>query len=160
MLTYCLIFVASTFVTLAQNPPVVPTQTFTPTPIRVALDDLPAPFATSSSSKPAIVVGVPSNATLLVPDVNFRVTIYRSGLRTPRQMIYTPSGDILVVENGGGLISILTDATTSVFVDASNGIARAFGMAFVPVSFTTPLNLHSDIDLFFSIGLVLCCKCW
>ncbi|CAF3724873.1 unnamed protein product [Rotaria socialis] len=132
MLTYCLIFVASTFATLAQNPPVVPTQTFTPTPIRVVLDDLPPPYATSSSSKPAIVVAVPSNATLLVPDVNFRVTIYRSGLRTPRQMIYTPSGDILVVENGGGLISILTDTTTSVFADASNGIAQAFGMAFVP----------------------------
>ncbi|CAF1205131.1 unnamed protein product [Rotaria magnacalcarata] len=132
MLAYCLIFVASTFATLAQNPPVVPTQTFTPTPIRLTLDDLPEPYATSSSSKPAIVVAVPSNATLLVPDVNFRVTIYRSGLRTPRQMIYTPSDDILVVENSGGLISILTDTTTSVFADASNGIARAFGIAFVP----------------------------
>ncbi|CAF1922990.1 unnamed protein product [Rotaria magnacalcarata] len=132
MLAYCLILVASTFATLAQNPPVVPTQTFTPTPIRLTLDDLPEPYATSSSSKPAIVVAVPSNATLLVPDVNFRVTIYRSGLRTPRQMIYTPSDDILVVENSGGLISILTDTTTSVFADASNGIARAFGIAFVP----------------------------
>ncbi|CAF2092295.1 unnamed protein product [Rotaria magnacalcarata] len=132
MLAYCLIFVASTFATLAQNPPVVPTQTFTPTPIRLTLDDLPEPYATSSSSKPAIVVAVPSNATLLVPDVNFRVTIYRSGLRTPRQMIYTPTDDILVTENYGGSISILTGDTTSVFADASNGIARAFGMAFVP----------------------------
>ncbi|CAM4838384.1 unnamed protein product [Rotaria magnacalcarata] len=132
MLAYCLIFVASAFATFAQSPPVVPTQPFTPTPIRLTLDDLPEPYATSSASKPAIVVAVPSNATLLVPDVNFRVTIYRSGLRTPRQMIYTPSDDILVVENSGGLISILTDTTTSVFADASNGIARAFGIAFVP----------------------------
>ncbi|CAF1546283.1 unnamed protein product [Rotaria magnacalcarata] len=132
MLAYCLIFVASAFATFAQSPPVVPTQPFTPTPIRLTLDDLPEPYATSSASKPAIVVAVPSNATLLVPDVNFRVTIYRSGLRTPRQMIYTPTDDILVTENYGGSISILTGDTTSVFADASNGIARAFGMVFVP----------------------------
>ncbi|CAF3330005.1 unnamed protein product [Rotaria socialis] len=129
MLACCLLFVAATF---AQSAPVVPTQPFTPTPIRLTLDDLPAPYATSSATKPAIVVDVPSNATLLVADVNFRVTIYRSGLRTPRQMIYTPTDDILVTENRGGSISILTGDTTSVFADASNGISQAFGMAFVP----------------------------
>ncbi|CAF3724894.1 unnamed protein product [Rotaria socialis] len=129
MLACCLLFFAATF---AQSAPVVPTQPFTPTPIRLTLDDLPAPYATSSATKPAIVVDVPSNATLLVADVNFRVTIYRSGLRTPRQMIYTPTDDILVTENRGGSISILTGDTTSVFADASNGISQAFGMAFVP----------------------------
>ncbi|CAF2161797.1 unnamed protein product, partial [Rotaria magnacalcarata] len=44
----------------------------------------------------------------------------------------TPTDDILVTENYGGSISILTGDTTSVFADASNGIARAFGMVFVP----------------------------
>jgi hypothetical protein len=119
---------------LANNAPIVPVQPFTPAPIRITLDDLPTPYNTSSASKPAIVVRVPSNATLLVPDVNFRVTIYRDGMNAPRQMIYTPTGDILVTEMRGSRISILVGDDTSVFADITNGISQAFGMAFVPVS--------------------------
>ena len=47
----------------------------------------------------------------LVPDTNFRVTVYRTGLNSPRQLIYTPTGEILVTESSGNVISILTGAT-------------------------------------------------
>jgi glucose/arabinose dehydrogenase len=135
MLAYFLVSVSIVCLASAKDAPVVPVQPFTPQPIRINLDDLPPPYKTSSASKPAIVVPVPSNATLLVPDTNFRVTIFRDGLSQPRQMIYTPTGDILVTERHGNLISILTGDEKSVFADASNGVVEAFGMAFVPVRF-------------------------
>ena len=134
MLAYFILFTTATCLASAKDAPIVPVQPFTPTPIRITLDDLPPPYKTSSASKPAIVVGVPSNATLLVPDVKFRVTIYRDGMNAPRQMIYTPTGDILVTESHGSRISILVGDDTAVFADASNGIAQAFGMAFVEVN--------------------------
>ena len=133
MLAYFLLSVSIVCLALAKDAPVVPVQPFTPTPIRLTLDDLPPPYKTSSATKPAVVVPVPSNATLLVPDTNFRVTIFRDGLSAPRQMIYTPTDEILVTESHGNLISILTGDEKTVFADASNGIAQAFGMAFLPV---------------------------
>ena len=136
----------------------VPVQVFTPKPIHITVDDLPPPYQTISIRKPSIVIPIPDNATLFVPDKNFRVSIYRDKLIRPRQMIYTPTDDILVTEMTGNRISILSDDTTSIFADASNGIFRAFGMAFVEVnSKETVLKIlrHGD-----SAGLVLCCQCW
>ncbi|CAF1678194.1 unnamed protein product, partial [Adineta ricciae] len=109
---------------------VVPVKPFTPVPIRITVNDLPPPYNTSSASKPAIVVPVPSDATLFVPGGNYRVSVYLDGLQSPRQMIYTPTGEILVTESSGNRISILTGNTKTVFGDISNGIVRAFGMAF------------------------------
>ena len=134
MITYFITLLAGICLVLTKDAPTVPTQPFRPKPIRITLDDIPPPYKTTSAKKPAIVVGVPSNATLLVPDTNFRVTIYRDGMKAPRKMVYTPSGDILVTEMHGNRISILTDDGTSIFADASNEISQAFGMAFVEVS--------------------------
>lgn len=111
----------------------VAVQVFTPEPIHITVNDLPAPFQTSSARKPSSIAPVPANATLLVPDPNFRVTVYREAMKSPRQMIYTPTGDILVTELRGSQISILSANDTSIFADVSNGISRAFGMAFVEV---------------------------
>lgn len=134
MFVYFLSFVLLISSALAQDPPVVPTKPFTPTPIHITINDLPPPYNTTSASKPAIVVPVPSNATLLVPDINFRVTIYRDGLQSPRQLAYTPTGELLVTESSGNIISILSGNDRSVFADKSNGISQAFGMAFIEVS--------------------------
>ncbi len=132
MFVYFLSFAALISLALAQAP-VVPVKPFTPTPIHITLDDLPAPFATPSAGKPAIVVPIPADATLLVPDTNFHITIYRDGLSSPRQMIYTPTGEILLTQSSGNLISILSGNDIATFADASNGISRAFGMAFIEV---------------------------
>ncbi|UJR11795.1 hypothetical protein I4U23_015975 [Adineta vaga] len=109
---------------------IIPVKPFIPKPIRITVDDLPPPFNTSSASKPAIVVPVPSDATLFVPDGNYRVSVYLDGLQAPRQMIYTPTGDILVTESSGNRISILTGNIKAVFGDITNGISQVFGMAF------------------------------
>ena len=124
---FALVFFVFISASAAQDVPVKP---FTPTPIRIKVDDLPTPFNTSSASKPAIVVPVPSDASLFVADANFRVSVYLDGLQAPRQMIYTPTGDILVTESSGNRISILTGNVRAVFADATNGISQAFGMAF------------------------------
>ncbi|CAF4967374.1 unnamed protein product [Rotaria sp. Silwood1] len=121
----------SIYLAIGKDAPIIPIKTFTPKPIHITLADLPVPYNTSSASKPAIVVPVPSDATLYVPDVNYRVTIYREGMRGPRQMIYTPTGDILVTESSANRISILVGDTTKTFADASNGISQPFGIAFV-----------------------------
>ena len=114
--------------------PTVPVQIFTPSPIRITIDDLPPPFHTDSIGKPSIIVPIPTNGSLSVPDRNFRVTIFREGLKSPRQMIYTPTEDILVTDARGSQILILWNNETQIFADQSNGIAQAFGMAFVKVN--------------------------
>jgi len=155
MLAYFILFITALSLALTQNAPVVPVQTFTPEPIQITVNDLPPPYNTSSAGKGAIVVPIPSDATLLVPDANFRVTIYRSGLSSPRQMIYTPTGDILVTGAGGNRISILSGDDTAIFADASNGISQAFGIAFVQVSFISFINFFSKMSLFRVIFILI-----
>ena len=111
----------------------IPVKLFVPIPIRITLDDLPPPYHTISARKPPMVVSIPDNVTLLVPNLNFRVSVYRENMKSPRQMIYTPAGDILVTEMRGNRISILLGDDTRTFADKSNGISNAFGMAFVKV---------------------------
>ena len=135
MLSHYILLITTACSVLSKEAPTIPIQPFTPEPIHLTLDDIPPPYATTSAVKPAIVVNIPSNATLLVPEENFRVTVYRNGMTSPRHMVYTPTGDILVTEMRGNRISILTDDDTSVFADASNAISQAFGMAFIGVSF-------------------------
>ena len=113
---------------------IVSTRTFTPNAIRLTVGDLPSPYHTSSARKPSIVIAIPQNATLFVPDPNFRVTVFRERMASPRNMIYTPSGDILVTEMRGNQIVILTGDNTSVFANETHGISRAFGMAFTQVT--------------------------
>ncbi len=157
MFVYFLSFAALISLALAQAP-VVPVKPFTPTPIHITLDDLPAPFATPSASKPAVVVPIPADATLLVPDTNFQITVYRDRLSSPRQMIYTPTGEILLTQSSGNLISILSGNDIATFADASNGISRAFGMAFIEVCSICSTNLFF-FEKFLFLGLVLCCYC-
>jgi hypothetical protein len=71
-------------------------------------------------------------------------------------MIYTPAGEILVTQSSGNLISILSGNNIATFADASNGISRAFGIAFTEVRFICLTNAFLLKDFLF-LGLVLCC---
>ena len=113
MLVYFVLFLATLSLALTKDAPIVPVEPFQPKPIHYTIDDLPPPYNTSSASKPAIVVPVPKNATLFVPNTKFRVTIYRDGLQAPRHMIYTPTGEILVTEARGSQITILNGDQTA-----------------------------------------------
>ena len=78
---------------------VVRTETLTPQPIKIALGNLPQPFATNSASKSPNVVAVPENPTLKVP-MGFEVNVYADDLDAPRWLTLTPSGDVLVNQRG------------------------------------------------------------
>ena len=111
--------------------------TFVPQSIRLTTADLPAPNANESVRKTARIIPVPSDARLFVPD-GFSVKVYMTNLTSPRYLIYTPSGDILVSESSAHRISCLVDTDNDgypdqriTFADASNGLDRPYGMAFI-----------------------------
>jgi glucose/arabinose dehydrogenase len=110
--------------------------TFIPQSIYLTVADLPQPYATSSVSKTANVIAVPVDPLLYVPN-GFTVKLYMSGLSSPRYLIYTPTGDILVSESAANRISCLVDNNNDgypderlTFADTSNGLNYPFGMTF------------------------------
>jgi glucose/arabinose dehydrogenase len=110
---------------------------FIPEPIHITVVDLPKPYATLSYNKNPNVIPVPEDPALYVPD-GFTVKLYMSDLRMPRYLIYTPTGDILVSEPNANRVSCLIDNDgdgypdeRTTFADASNGLNRPYGMAFV-----------------------------
>lgn len=110
--------------------------TFDPKPIHITIDDLPEPYATPSNAKDAIIIPIPEDPVLYVPD-GFTVKLHMCGLDRPRYLAYTPSGDILVSEPGMNRISALIDKDGDgypderrTFADASNGLTLPYSMNF------------------------------
>ncbi|MDN3586314.1 sorbosone dehydrogenase family protein [Pedobacter aquatilis] len=58
--------------------------------------NLPAPDTTASKNKFSKVIGWPEGKTPIAPE-GFVVTKFASGIKSPRNMIVTPNGDVLVV---------------------------------------------------------------
>jgi glucose/arabinose dehydrogenase len=58
--------------------------------------NLPAPDTTASKKKFSKVIGWPNGKTPIAPE-GFVVTRFASGIKSPRNMIITPNGDVLVV---------------------------------------------------------------
>ncbi|MBD6617438.1 sorbosone dehydrogenase family protein [Komarekiella sp. 'clone 1'] len=119
----------------------VRTEPLSPTPIRINLKNLPAPFATDSVSKRPEVVPIPQNPVLRVPS-GFTVNVFAEGLDAPRWLALTPSGDVLVTETGQNRIRLLRDSNgdgvadvQETFANRTNGLNRPFGMAFAGDSF-------------------------
>ena len=119
----------------------VRTETLTPQPIKIALNNLPKPFATNSASKSPNVIAVPQNPTLKVP-AGFEVNIYADNLDAPRWLALTPSGDVLVTETRENRIRLLRDTNGDGVADvqknfaiAQNGVNIPFGMTFAGDSF-------------------------
>lgn len=114
----------------------ITTETLSPEPIRVELENLPQPFATNSASNPPRVVDIPDNPTLQVP-VGFQVNVFASGLAAPRWLALTPNGDVLVTETRKNRIRLLRDTNDDGIADVEktfgsreNGLNIPFGMAF------------------------------
>jgi glucose/arabinose dehydrogenase len=110
--------------------------TFSPQPIRITVADLPIPFATLSADKDANIIPIPSDPLISVP-VGFTIKVFMTDLITPRFLLYTPTGDILVSEPNANRISCLVDNNNDgypdermTFADASNKLSRPYGMAF------------------------------
>jgi glucose/arabinose dehydrogenase len=120
---------------------VVRTETLTPQPIKIALGNLPQPFATNSASKSPNVVAVPENPTLKVP-MGFEVNVYADDLDAPRWLTLTPSGDVLVTETRQNRIRLLRDTNgdgvadvKKTFASSQNRVNIPFGMTFAGNSF-------------------------
>lgn len=59
--------------------------------------DLPAPYATKSSTRFSNVIGWPEGKTPVAPQ-GFTVTKFADGLNNPRNIYIAPNGDILISE--------------------------------------------------------------
>ncbi|BAY31352.1 L-sorbosone dehydrogenase [Nostoc carneum NIES-2107] len=120
---------------------IVRTEPLSPTPIRIGLNNLPAPFATESASKRPQVVAIPQNPVLRVPS-GFTVNVFAEGLDAPRWLALTPDGDVLVTETRQNRIRLLRDSNgdgvadvRKTFASSQNGLNIPFGMAFGGNSF-------------------------
>jgi glucose/arabinose dehydrogenase/cytochrome c5 len=102
---------------------------------KIAVSDLPAPFATSFAGNPPAIVTRPANAWPKAPK-GFKVGLYSEGLATPRVIRVAPNGDVFVAESGGGRIRVFRGLSvdgkperSEVFAENLN---RPYGIAFYP----------------------------
>jgi glucose/arabinose dehydrogenase len=103
---------------------------------KLTVADLPAPFATKSSSNGPDLAPQPEGAWPQVP-AGFKVERYvGSGLDEPRELRTAPNGDLFVAESHHGEVRIFRGITadgkpveSSVF---ASGFTRPFGIAFYP----------------------------
>jgi glucose/arabinose dehydrogenase/mono/diheme cytochrome c family protein len=102
---------------------------------KIALKDLPPPFASTSSGNGPKLVPRPEKAWPEVP-AGFQVTLYASGLSDPRLIRTAPNGDFFVAESQAGLIRVLHGITTEGKLEQAEifatGLNRPFGINFYP----------------------------
>ena len=102
---------------------------------KIAVSDLPAPFATSSAGNAPTIVARPADAWPKAPK-GFKVGLYSDGLATPRVIRVAPNGDVFVAESGGGRIRVFRGLNadgkperSEVFAENLN---KPYGIAFYP----------------------------
>ncbi len=97
--------------------------------------DLPAPYATPSASNNAHIVPRPANAW---PQAlaGFKVDLYATGFRNPRELRFAPNGDLFNADSDSGEIRIFRGMSkdgkpveTSIF---ASHLTQPFGIAFYP----------------------------
>jgi glucose/arabinose dehydrogenase/mono/diheme cytochrome c family protein len=102
---------------------------------KITLDDLPAPFATSSAGNSPQLVPRPENAWPQVP-TGFKVEPYASGLNDPRLIRTAPNGDFFVAESRSGEIRVFRGITADGKPERAEvfatGLKRPFGINFYP----------------------------
>jgi glucose/arabinose dehydrogenase len=102
---------------------------------KIAVTDLPQPYATKSSFNFASMVARPENAWPSAP-AGFKVELYAAGLDNPRTLRTAPNGDIFVAESDPGRIRVFRGMTaggkpqqSAIFV---SGLKQPYGLAFYP----------------------------
>ncbi len=101
----------------------------------IRVQDLPAPFATSSAAAGPKIVARPENAWPKAPK-GFKVELYASGLNNPRLMRRAPNGDIFLAETSAGDIKVFrgiaADGKPEQVQIFATGLNTPFGIAFYP----------------------------
>ncbi len=94
---------------------------------------LPAPFATPSTTNRSQVVPRPDATELKLP-AGFTASIFADNLQAPRMLTLAPNGDIFVAQSNAGSILVLRDTDNDGSPDQrsvyAEGLRRPFGMAF------------------------------
>jgi glucose/arabinose dehydrogenase len=94
----------------------------------ITADALPAPYESGSASRSPDVIAQPRGVTPSVP-AGFTISLFASGLDTPRTLRTAPNGDIFLAESGAGAIRVYTGQQSRVF--ASN-LTLPYGIGFWP----------------------------
>ncbi|MGZ6132806.1 MAG: PQQ-dependent sugar dehydrogenase [Myxococcaceae bacterium] len=101
----------------------------------IRVEDLPAPFASSSAHNNPRVVPRPADAYPRAPD-GWRVDLFADGLEAPRQIRVAPGGDIFIAETARGRIRVLRAMDGATRAEQrwtfADGLDGPFGMAFYP----------------------------
>ena len=102
----------------------------------IALQDLPAPFASESATNGPKIVARPKNVWPQAPN-GFKVELYAEGLTNPRILRTAPNGDVFLAETSAGDIKVFRGITpegkpkqVQVF---AIGLNTPFGIAFYPL---------------------------
>jgi glucose/arabinose dehydrogenase len=100
----------------------------------IRVEDLPAPYATTSSDNGPHLIRRPENAWPKAPK-GFQVDLLAEGLSIPRKIVTAPNGDLFLAESYAGRIKVLRQGpdgkivTNSIF---AGQLHQPFGMAFYP----------------------------
>jgi glucose/arabinose dehydrogenase len=99
----------------------------------VRADQLPKAYHTTSSGNPPQVIARPANATLNVPP-GFRVELWATDFRDPRNMVLAPNGDVFLADTGTDTVYVLRDTNNDTRPDQrftwSSDLDGPFGLAF------------------------------
>ena len=102
---------------------------------KIEVQNLPAPYATDTSSNGPKLVARPNDAWPKAP-AGFRVQQYATKLDNPRLILTAPNGDFFLAESSSGKIKVFRGITAegkpndnSVF---ATGLNRPYGIAFYP----------------------------
>jgi glucose/arabinose dehydrogenase len=102
---------------------------------RIALADLPAPFASPSAHNGPSTVDRPAGAVPAVP-AGFTAAVFASGLENPRNIRVAPNGDVFVAEMAPGRLRVLRLKDGAAAPDRvevfAEGLDHPFGIAFFP----------------------------
>jgi glucose/arabinose dehydrogenase len=123
----------------SQSPPKAPFTDFRfekPGNVRkITLEDLPAPYASSSARNNAQLVERPQNTWPKAP-AGFKVDQYAAGLTNPRLIRTAPNGDYFVAESDAGDIRVFRGITAAAKAEQAqvfaNRLNRPYGIAFYP----------------------------
>jgi glucose/arabinose dehydrogenase len=102
---------------------------------KITVEDLPAPFATTSSTNRAQLDPRPADVWPKAP-AGFKVDLYATNLNNPRTIRRAPNGDSFLAESEPGDIKVFRGITSDskpqqVEVYAT-GLKRPYGLAFYP----------------------------
>lgn len=101
---------------------------------RLTVDDLPAPYATSSVDNGPRMVRRPQGAWPKVPE-GFVVELLLEGLDNPRKITTAPNGDLFITESGPGRVRVVRLGFNGKVVNNTvyaGELQQPFGVAFYP----------------------------